>query len=201
MEKKDRGFKIVAIVALLVATLGLTIAYAGFTAILDISGSTTATVSSKFSVIWTDITTGENIGKTGYAVPGSLTISNANKTVSGNIGTLKAPGDSITYSWYAKNDGDIDAVLTNVSPVGALTCAPAATNGSTGEEATAVCSKLVLTLKYNDTAVASATNVDLLKGTSKKVELTLSYPAGDPVQVSGDVAVTLGQTKFNYAQK
>ena len=62
MNDKDRGYKLVAIAALLLSVIGLSIAYAGYTSTLTVEG--TATVSSAWKVIWKDLDAGT---PTGYA--------------------------------------------------------------------------------------------------------------------------------------
>ena len=125
--EKDRGFKLAAIAALLLSVIGLSIAYAGYTATLTVDG--TATVASAWKVVWEDLSAGQ---ATGYASVENktLAIDSTEQAISGFVGTLKAPGDTITYTWKASNKGEIDATVTGVT-VGTLTCAPAATNGST----------------------------------------------------------------------
>lgn len=196
--EKDRGFKIIAIAALLLSVIGLSIAYAGYTATLTVEG--TATVSSAWKVIWKDLSAGT---ATGYASVEGKTLaidSTSKQSISGFIGTLKAPGDTITYTWKAANDGEINANLTGVS-LGSLSCAPAATGGSTAAEATAVCGKLEVAFKYDGAALTSSTTGVLNKNTTKDVEMKITYKdVGDPVELSGDVAVTLSTTSFTYEQ-
>ena len=62
MEKKERGFKTIAVVALCVALVALSVAYAGYTSTLTVEG--TATVKSAWDIKWTDLSAGT---KTGYA--------------------------------------------------------------------------------------------------------------------------------------
>ena len=197
MEKKERGFKTIAVVALCVALVALSVAYAGYTSTLTVEG--TATVKSAWDIKWTDLSAGT---KTGYADISnkSLAIDSTEQAISGFIGTLKAPGDTITYTWKASNKGEIDATVTGVT-VGTLTCAPAATNGSTAQEAAAVCNKLSVTFQYDGAALTTATRGDLMHETSKNVSMTLTYAAGDAVDLSGDVAVTIGRTSITYEQK
>ena len=195
--EKDRGFKLAAIAALLLSVIGLSIAYAGYTATLTVDG--TATVASAWKVVWEDLSAGQ---ATGYASVENktLAIDSTEQAISGFVGTLKAPGDTITYTWKASNKGEIDATVTGVT-VGTLTCAPAATNGSTAQEAAAVCNKLSVTFQYDGAALTTATRGDLMHETSKNVSMTLTYAAGDAVDLSGDVAVTIGRTSITYEQK
>lgn len=197
MEKKERGFKTIAVVALCVALVALSVAYAGYTSTLTVEG--TATVKSAWDIKWTDLSAGT---KTGYADISnkSLAIDSTEQAISGFIGTLKAPGDTITYTWKATNAGEIDATISGVT-VGSLSCAPAATNGSTAAEASAVCAKLSVAFQYDGATLTTQTTGDLLHGTSKNVSMTITYAAGDAVALSGNVAVTLGRTSFTYEQK
>ena len=195
--EKDRGFKVIAIVALLIAVVGLSVAYAGYTATLTVTG--TATVKSSWDVKWTNLDTGT---ATGYANvdDSTLAIATDGQSISGKIGTLKAPGDTIKYTWNASNDGEIDATLTGVT-LGTLSCAPAATNGAQAAEATALCAKLSVAFTYDSAALTGTTTGELLKGTTKPVTMTITYAEGDPAIITGDVEVTLGTTSFTYVQK
>lgn len=197
MKSKDTSFKVIAVMALLIAVVGLSIAYALFTSTLTIGG--TATVESAWKVIWKDLNSGT---ATGYAsVEGStLAIdSNTHQSISGVIGTLKAPGDTITYTWKAANDGDINANLTGVT-LGTLSCAPATGSNATAEQAAAVCNKLSVAFTYDGAALTSATTGALATGTSKDVTMVITYAAGDGVEIDGDVTVTLSTTSFTYEQ-
>ena len=112
MEKRDRGFKIIAVVALVVAVVGLSIAYAGYTSSLTVQG--TATVASAWKIEWVDL---DNGTATGYAdlTGKTLAIQSSKQAISGVIGTLKAPGDTIKYEWDVENKGEIDATLAGVT--------------------------------------------------------------------------------------
>ena len=199
MEKKDRGFKIVAVLALLIAVVGLSVAYAGYTSTLTFDA--TANVASAWKVIWKDLDAGT---ATGYATTDGKTVAidSTNQAISGVLGTLKAPGDTLTYTWKAANEGDIDAIINGVT-VGGLTCAPKSgvTPAATQDQADALCAKLSVAFTYDGAALTSQTRGDLLKNTSKNVSMTLTYAAGDAVAIDGDVVVTIGRTSITYEQK
>ena len=197
MNDKDRGFKLVAIAALLLSVIGLSIAYAGYTSTLTVEG--TATAASAWKVKWTNLSAGQ---ATGYASVENktLAIDNTNQAISGFMGTLRAPVDTITYTWNAANEGEIDATLTGVT-LGTLSCDPASSNGSTAAEAASLCARLTITFTYDGNTLTSSTRGDLLKNTTKPVTMVLTYTAGDGVELSGDVAITLGTTSFTYEQK
>ena len=199
MEKKDRGFKIVAVLALLIAVVGLSVAYAGYTSTLTFDA--TANVASAWKVIWKDLDAGT---ATGYATTDGKTVAidSTNQAISGVLGTLKAPGDTLTYTWKAANEGDIDAIINGVT-VGGLTCAPKSgvTPAATADQAAALCAKLSVAFTYDGKALTTETRGDLLKNTSKNVSMTLTYAPGDAVTIDGDVVVTIGRTSITYEQK
>jgi len=197
--EKDRGFKIIAIAALLFSVVGLSIAYAGFTSTLTVEG--TATAASAWKIKWIDL---DNGTPTGYAnVTGkTLAIQTGDQAISGFMGTVKAPGDTITYTWKVKNDGDINATLAGVT-LGTLSCEPATGSSATQAEATALCSKLSIAFTYGGTAVTSGTTgltLPLNATEEKAVTMVLTYAAGDAATISGDVAITLSTTSFQYDQ-
>ena len=197
--EKDRGFKIIAIAALLFSVVGLSIAYAGFTSKLTVEG--TATAASAWKIKWISLDSGT---ATGYASVenSTLAIQSGDQSISGFMGTVKAPGDTITYTWKVRNDGDINATLAGVT-LGSLSCAPATGSSATQAEATALCDKLSVSFTYDGTAVTSGTTgltLPLASKAEKPVTMVLTYAAGDAAEISGDVAITLSTTSFQYDQ-
>lgn len=195
--EKDRGFKIIAIVALLIAVVGLSIAYAGYTASLNIEG--TATVAGDtWKIEWTDLGAAVATGKA-TTDNSTFAIDASKQTVSGIVGTLNGPGDSISYSWKATNNGKLDAQVSGVT-YGGLTCTSEAQ-----DEATAVCNELTLEVKYNSVTIAADTQAttlgDLNVGDSKDASLTLTWNANGVATVTKPVTVTIGKTSFTYEQK
>lgn len=192
--EKDRSYKIIAVVALLVAVVGLSIAYAGYTATLTIDGTATV-AATNWKIEWADMGTATT---TGYATTDGATfaIEESKQAVSGSLGTLNAPGDSISYTWKAKNNGSLNAVITSVSK-GGLTC----TGGGTGE-ADAVCAELELSITYAGAEITNAvpSAKELNKADSKDVVLTLTWKADGAAKVTSPVTVTVGTTTFTYEQ-
>ena len=197
MENKDKGFKVMAVVALLIAVVGLSIAYAGYTATLTVEG--TATVKSAWEIVWTTL---DNGTATGYADVDdkTLAIDETDQAISGDIGNLRAPGDTIKYTWKAENKGEIDATLTGVT-LGTLSCKPKQGGKATQTQADAVCAKLSVDFTYDGAALTASTKGDLLKEAKKDVTMTIKYAEGDAVEIDDDITVTLGKTSFTYEQK
>lgn len=209
MEKRDTGFKVIAVIALLLATISLTIAYAGYTAILKIDGNaTTATVTSNWKILWENL---QQTSHTGYATfdgsASKLAISSDKQVISGVIGTLKAPGDSLTYSFDAANRGEINATLSSLT-LGTLSCAKdtTASPAATDAQVTSLCSKLTITFTYDGTPFtnisALSSKLALNANSTKPVTMTIAYGTSDTAatELDGPVIVSLSETSFNYVQ-
>lgn len=207
--QKDRGFRIIAVVALVFAVAGLTIAYANYSTNLVIQGNGGAngnvgTVASSWDVHFeylnsTDgaITTEKNsVALTGYAEDaGTATIAANTTTISGIDFTLKAGGDSAAYKFLVANDGDIKAKISAVTG-GKLTC-----TSTVEAEAQAVCDKLSKTLTYTDGGAAVAVNDELVNSTSKGMTLKFDLASDFSTQLTADVDVSMSDITITYAQK
>ena len=104
--EKERRIKVLSLVALIVAVLGLTVAFASLSQMLTING--TATVDAASWDVHFENLTGPDI--TGSAST-SGTPSINDTTISGLNMSVTKPGDSVTYYFDIVNDGTIDAVL------------------------------------------------------------------------------------------
>lgn len=120
--EKERGAKVIAIVALLIAVVGLTVGYAAYSSTLTING--TANVDPASWKVNFDYKTGTSLtGATKGHAAENTAPTLADTTISGFDVTLKAPGDSVTYNFLIKNSGTLNAKLANFT-MGTLTCAP-----------------------------------------------------------------------------
>ena len=124
--EKDRSTKVIAIVALLIGVVGLTVGFAAMSSTLTISSSADVTPDENdFTVQFS--TTANTI--TGTTVEGSTSPSNVanftaedatinNGTKSSTISGLEAhftePGQTVTYTFHAVNGGKYTAYLNNV---------------------------------------------------------------------------------------
>lgn len=196
--EKERGAKVIAVVALLIAVVGLTIGYAAYASTLTINGS--ANVDPASWDVHFAYKTGDSLTatKTGSAVE-NTTPTLAATTISGFDVTLKAPGDSVTYDFSVKNGGTLDAKLDTFT-LGTLTCAPNEGSTISQEDATRLCGELKYTLTYADgSAITTGTILEKTTG-SKDLTLKLEWPGSSTLEVSDDVKVTIGTTTFVYNQ-
>ena len=105
--EKTRKIKIISLCALLVAVLGLTVAFASLSQTLTINGSANMDAAS-----W-DIHFEKTIGKE-TEVKGAATFTEptlSGTTIENFSATLTKPGDSVTYYFDIVNKGTIDAVI------------------------------------------------------------------------------------------
>lgn len=195
--EKERGAKVIAIVALLIAVVGLTVGYAAYSSTLTING--TANVDPASWKVNFGYKTGNSLTGTikGHATE-TTAPTLADTTISGFDVTLKAPGDSVTYNFLIKNSGTLNAKLANFT-MGTLTCAPNASSSISPEDATKLCGELKYTLTYADDSTIT-TGTPLNSNDSKELKLKLEWPSASTLSVSDDVKVTIGETTFVYEQ-
>lgn len=195
--EKERGAKVIAIVALLIAVVGLTVGYAAYSSTLTING--TANVDPASWKVNFGYKTGDSLTGTinGHATENTAPTL-ADTTISGFDVTLKAPGDSVTYNFLIKNSGTLNARLANFT-MGTLTCAPNEGSKISPEDATQLCGELKYTLTYaDDSTITTGTTLNF--NDSKELKLKLEWPSASTLSVSDDVKVTIGTTTFVYEQ-
>ena len=180
--EKERGAKVIAIVALLIAVVGLTVGYAAYSSTLTING--TANVDPASWKVNFDYKTGTKL--TGKA--------------NGHAAENTAPtlADSVTYNFLIKNSGTLNAKLANFT-MGTLTCAPNTGSSISQEDATKLCGELKYTLAYADGSTIT-TGETLNANDSKELELKLEWPSTSTLSITDDVKVTIGATTFVYEQ-
>ena len=105
--EKDRKIKVLSLFALLVAVLGLTVAFAALSQRLTINGS--AAVDAASWDIHFEKTSGKETEVKGAATFTEPTLSGT--TIENFSATLTKPGDSVIYYFDIVNKGTIDAVI------------------------------------------------------------------------------------------
>ena len=193
MGSKENRVRNVVLGVLAVSLIGLTVAYAQLTQRLNING----TAKSK-SNTW-DIHF-ENLKSTvtGNAVlsqDNPLTIVSNSTTISGSVGNLSLPGDSIVYTFDIANKGTISAQLSADPIISTPECS---SNDATG--ATVVCENVIYTLTYADGSKIKTGDI-LEKGEKKAAKLTISLKNSMSAVPSAEVYITNIAAVLNYNQK
>lgn len=139
---ENRNFKVIAIAALVVAVIGVSVGFAAFTRTLTIKTSAAVNPEDNFDVVFSksdsEVVDGTVAAST--LTPNTITAEPAtiNNAASGgpeitNLkATFTAPGQSATYTFYAYNDSEYTGYLKSI------TFTPAGTKCSipTGSQAT-----------------------------------------------------------------
>lgn len=212
--EKSRTSKIIAVVALVVAVLGLSLGFAAFSNTLTISSSAYVSPSSEnfkvsFSTSATAVgATGSLTGTpTGTATAGTATLSGT--TISGIKGNFKTPGDTVKYTFYVHNTGEYDAFLNSITHENVTgqnapkVCTAVNTENTTAALVSAACEDITLSVKVGtDNAVAgsvaSISGHQLSKLTYEPVVVTITY-ASDGDRADGDFNIAFGDIKLIYA--
>lgn len=197
----QRYYKVFLVIGLIVILTGLSIAYATLSSKLTVN--TSANVITNWKIVWDNIQTGN---QTGYAVVGSLSIDSDRDSITGSIGTINGPGDTLTWTWDIKNEGNINAKLTGFTNT-ALKCSVSTINPAhtaTQEEADAACEQLSIEFFYNGVSLNnfSASNYSTLNaGSSLPVSMKLSYSENSSVTISGPIDVAfVNKPLFTFEQ-
>ena len=106
MAKRKRNNIIIG--SLLAVVLLMAVGYAAFSSVLNIQG--TGAISSSWNIRITNVEVSNIVGDASDGV--GTTYEDLTATINSN---LVSPGDSITYDVTVRNDGSLDAVLTNIN--------------------------------------------------------------------------------------
>ena len=204
--EKNKTFKILVIVGLVVAVVGLAIGFAAFSATLNISTFNATAKAGDADAVFGNLVTFQNdaactvsTGSTATATAGTAT----DHTWNGITATFTKPGDIITCTATIKNTSDYTAYLTKLSTNGSMiTCSGSAQNKddvcksisgsvSIGDNKTGFTSTTAAKLASPSATIASTTGT-----TTATVILTYSSTGAIP---DADVTVTIPTIETVFA--
>ena len=210
--ERDRSAKIIAILALCVAVVGLSIGFASFSNNLTIkSNAKVSPNQNDFDINFSTSNTSELDGTisgvgTNSATAEDATIDNsASPTITGLKANFTEPGQKVTYSFYAHNAGKYAAYLNNVTyaNVSGKTATKVCTAG-VGTDATmveAACNGISVSVKVgNDTYTGSMDSISnhlLAINAYEPVVVTIEYNSGAS-RADGDFEVAFGDITLTY---
>lgn len=193
--EKERKIKTLSIIALIVAVLGLTVAFAALSTTLNITGTAKVPNETTSWDIHFDNLNTELIGE--GKVTTAPTVS-ATEIKGYEVSILK-PGDGAKFTFDVVNSGKIDATLSSITELKPVCTV---TNPESSAEADKVCADLTYTLTYTDSGDAVAANDVLNKGTTKNLTLTLVYNNNVSTTLpSDDVTIEGLAISLIYTQK
>ncbi len=180
--EKDRKFRALAIAAICVAIVGVSVAYAALQASLTITG--TAAVNATWGLEFVEA----NTTKTGLAT--ITTAPTTNGTQLTWEGTFGAPGDTIVFTAKIHNVGSIPAKLSSVIP-----CTITAKNS----EDTDLVKFFECTAKYGTNELSTRQNKVLAGGatTTSTVEITAKLKPFTGAETN-ETLVSLNGKKFEF---
>ena len=198
---RNRNVKIYVIFALVISVMGLSIAYAAYSATLLISGTVTAKKSSDSWNVHFESpdgstaltpTLGGNAKVTSSATLTETKISDFEIT-------FYAPGDSISYDFEVKNTGSVDATLNKIT-LGSLSCSKATgTQQGTAADANNLCGNLDMNImKFDGNNISIGDKIPA--GSSEIYILTIIWDESDTNIYENDIAISVGETTFDFVQ-
>ncbi len=189
--KSEKQVKVLAIVAILIAVVGLSLGFAAFSETLQINGTGEVSAANwdiHFENLAAGVTSGTAVEVTAPAIDGTTTV------IEDYSVRFQTPGDSISYSFDVVNGGSFDAEITSLSELATI---PVCTgvNATTGlVDGTNVCDNLVYTLTYADLTPVAVTDT-LASGATASMVLTLTYTGAvvtDPSLLPADTVNITG---------
>ena len=212
--EKDRGTKIIAIVALLVAIVGVSLGFASFSNNLTISAEANVTPLNSLKVLFTSTKNAtdyagsnivitklpaEDVSEYTSFTAGTPTINNSvvtAPTITGLNADFVKPGESVKYTFYAYNDSTYAAYLTSIA-FGNKSCTPA--DNSLVQSA---CDEIDISVKVGggDGEPTAVTRSQATDGTGTVSGHSLASKAFETIEVTityADLSEGAGNTDLN----
>ena len=213
--EKNKSTKIISIIALIVAVIGLSLGFAAFSRVLTIQSSATVNPSSsdfvvKFSTSDSEQKDGQVTGSGNGATAEAATISGTQ--ITGLKAKFTKPGQSVTYSFYARNESDYNAYLKSINIAnagsGSTTISCSAISDASPTLVQAACKGIHVTVTVGEGSgkqgIATDNSNDSIDGHllakktgSEPVVVKIEYNGTDVAD--GDFNVTIGDITLNYS--
>ncbi len=211
MSTDSRSFKVIAVIALIIGIVGVTLGYAAFSNTLTISSEAMVSPdpetfnvdfsSSSSSVETNPIVASLNpTGITNFTATNGTIDNSADPVISNLKATFTEPGQTATYRFYSYNLGNYIAYLKSIVFEGTKTCT--ANVGTTQSQVDSACNGITLNVKVGteevtNTSLANITNHSLGINASEEIVVTISYTTGSAL-ADGDFSVTLPNIVLTY---
>lgn len=217
--EKERSTKIIAIAALLIGVIGISLGFAAFSNTLTITSSAEVTPdASAFNVDFSATSSGDvstapvvatlnPTGVTGFTATDGVIDNSSDPKITGLHATFTEPGQTATYTFSAKNIGEYEAFLKSITFANVTgesstkVCTPG--TGTTAALVSAACEDITLSIKVgNESAttgsVASITNHSLAIDANDPIVVTITYAANGH-RADGDFTVAFGDITITYS--
>lgn len=215
--EKDRSARVIALVALLIGVIGLSVGFAAFSRELDIKSSAEVKPINTFDVIFSSSGTAQEENPvvasfTSVRDDATVTTTDAvinneltNPTISNLKATFSYPGQTATYSFYSHNVGEYAAFLNAVTfkEVGETgkTKVCTAVEGTDQALVDAACEGISISVKVAGktftTTDTEVTSDELAVDGYENVVVTMTYAEGSEL-ADGDFTVDFGDITLLY---
>lgn len=219
--EKERSTKIIAIIALVIAVIGLSIGFAAYTRnleITDLEGSVNPGAMD-LDVFFdndqekdNDLAVVKGVGtasvadETGATITNSDLNSGSNPTISGFRAKFTQKGQSVKYTFYVYNNSPYNAYLESVNFTGNAphkTCVAIDTENTNDVNVQNACEDITLSLSVgNDTILstgdASFKSHTIAAGTWQEVVVEIAYDGTAHPVPDGDMKVTFDGIRLGY---
>jgi len=219
--EKERGTKVVAIVALVVAVLGLTIGFAAYARnlkITDVLGSVTPDemdldvyfdndqIKDNELLAVKGVGTATLVDEVGAVITNPQLGSGTTPTISGFRANFSNIGQSVKYTFYVYNNSSYNAYLESVSFTGDAphkNCVLLDTANTNSELAQSACDAITLSLKVGEDTILSTKDTSFKSHTIeaskwKEVVVEIAYDDSKSPMPDGDMKVTFDGIKLGY---
>lgn len=211
----DRSPKIIAVISLCIAVVGLALGFAAFSNSLTISSE--ANVKPDASTFNVDFSSSESSLETepitatlepGTLTAGSATINNVGSpTISGLSVEFTSPGQKATYTFYARNVGEYDAFLKSINYANVVSgnsprkCT--AIDGADDALVQAACDDITLSVKVGTEEKVTGTNGSITghalnANSSEEIVVEIEYATGGD-RADGEFSVEFGDISLTYS--
>ena len=202
--RSERKKQVITLSILVVTVLAISIGFAAFSSTLKVnSGATVTPNPSNFKVVFSSnenkLETNE-IKASPEGMGEDAIIDNTTvPTISGLIAKTRIPGDSATYTFYVRNEGQYEAFLNSITFRGKI-CIPQ--TGTNAEMANNACDSITAIVNVGSITTSETiidiTGESLRPGESKQVTVTLSY-GENGARANGPFMVQFGDISLHYA--
>lgn len=214
--EKNSGYKFISILALLIATAGLTLSYASFSNTLATKIPTPQEESSTIKIVFSSSSSSLAIGSIrGVATPGATAgvakiVNKEIPSITELTANFTEPGQNVTYTFYVHNSGTSEAYLKNIyysnveEENSSRICTTTDTKKISKEFVSAACEDITLKIDIEDTtAIGTQNNITghaLPMGDYETVKITIEYADNDN-QIDGEFKVQFGDISLLYEKE
>ena len=210
MENNNRYSRYLAVIALLISVVGVSLGFAAYSNTLQIKATADYTAPTTPATPIAELSTDPNTPTPGTVTPTTDGATADPATLTDNsIENIKvhftAPNQSATYSFYGVNPSEFASYLNSVV-FGTKTCAPYSNpsnpNPGTASYVANACNDITMTIAAGSDDYVETNNAinghTLASGASEVVTVTIEYIDGGAI-ADGDFTVDFGTAYLNYS--